>query len=218
MDQARYAALFLTEAGEHLDALDTTLLEFEGEPHGAHVASLFRSMHTVKGMAAAMGYRAVERIAHDLESLLDRVRGGETVAHHELVTRLFAGTAKLRDAVDATKLAPDETVRHLGAPSMSPVDGSKLDVAEIDPLTGLTKGPEFSHDAEPTTRLSTATEACGVHVRLTADCPLKGVRALLVLSRLEALGSVRAVEPPQSRWHDESFDGVFILTLHMDFM
>ena len=213
MDHARYAELFRIEAGEHLDALDTTLLDFETEPHEEHVATLFRSMHTVKGMAAAMGYRAVERIAHDLESLLDRVRGGEAVAHHELVTRLFAGTAKLRSAVEAAMLAHDEPVsRHL-AGAGSPVDGSRLEIAEIDPLTGLLKSVDVEYEPTPAVRMSTATEACLVHVRLTADCPLKGVRALLVLARLEALGSVRSADPPQSRWNDEQFDGAFEVTL-----
>ncbi len=213
MDQARYAELFRTEAGEHLDALDMTLLDFETAPHDGHVATLFRSMHTVKGMAAAMGYRVVERIAHDLESLLDRVRGGEAVAHHELVTRLFAGTATLRSAVEAAMRARDEPASPLTMGARSPVDGTRLEIAEIDPLTGLTRPSEVEHEPSPSARLSTATEACLVHVRLAADCPLKGVRAMLVLARLESMGSVRSADPPQSRWYDEPFDGVFELTL-----
>ncbi|MEQ1693274.1 MAG: chemotaxis protein CheA, partial [Gemmatimonas sp.] len=62
-------------------------------------------------------------------------------------------------------------------------------------------------------RRATMTEDLAVAVRLTADCPLKGVRALLVLSRLEALGTVLRMDPVQSTWQDDLFDGVFTVTL-----
>src|SRR6187551_3389773 len=104
MDQARYAELFRTEAREHLAELDATLLAFERhkQPTDAatHVAALFRSTHTIKGMAAAMGYRAVEQLSHALESLLDGVRRGEPVPHETLMSLLFDGTDALRASIE----------------------------------------------------------------------------------------------------------------------
>ena len=40
------------------------------------VAAFFRAVHTIKGMAATMGYTAVAELAHELETVLDRVRRG----------------------------------------------------------------------------------------------------------------------------------------------
>ena len=50
-------------------------------------------------------------------------------------------------------------------------------------------------------------------VRLTTDCQLKGVRALIVLTRLQALGAVRSLTPPQHTWQQEHFDGTFVVVL-----
>ena len=60
MDLSKYAALFLAESREHLSACDRLLLEWERDPTSTRqVGGLFRAIHTVKGMAATMGYAGV---------------------------------------------------------------------------------------------------------------------------------------------------------------
>ncbi|MCO4101328.1 MAG: hypothetical protein HEQ38_18420 [Gemmatimonas sp.] len=64
MDAAHYAALFQAEAREHLAELDAALLALEEalrhaadvDATSGHVTTLFRAMHTIKGMAGSMGY------------------------------------------------------------------------------------------------------------------------------------------------------------------
>ncbi|MCC6243331.1 MAG: chemotaxis protein CheA [Gemmatimonadaceae bacterium] len=232
MDHARYAALFATEAREHLAELDATLLQLEALPDRTHVATLFRSMHTIKGMAGAMGYSAVEQLSHALESLLDRVRASEIVPQRAEIDLLFDGTSLLRAAVDAVvseavvserdaASTPDEIDRAL-APLLQrlsewhnrePTNVPALDgVAPIDPLTGLLQIPVASQVAR-IADIATDLSTYAVQIRLVADCPLKGVRAMLVTARVEALGTVRDVQPPQAMWHDDRFDGAFVVTL-----
>ena len=75
MDLSKYAALFLTESREHLLACNRSLLEWERAPASPEpVDRLFRAIHTIKGMAATMGYAAVARLAHGAENLLDALR------------------------------------------------------------------------------------------------------------------------------------------------
>ena len=64
MDLSQYADLFLVEAREHLTACNELLLEWERHPAAREpVSGLFRSVHTVKGMAATMGYARVADLA-----------------------------------------------------------------------------------------------------------------------------------------------------------
>ncbi|HMV30678.1 MAG TPA: Hpt domain-containing protein, partial [Gemmatimonadales bacterium] len=87
MDLSRYAALFLTESHEQLGLCGQALLEWERTPGAAEpVVSLFRAMHTFKGMAGAMGYGNLAGLAHRTESVLDLLRsdpaaGRERVEH-----------------------------------------------------------------------------------------------------------------------------------------
>ena len=72
MDLSKYAALFLAESREHLNACNGSLLEWERTPSSVEpVDRLFRAIHTIKGMAATMGYSGVARLAHAGETLLD---------------------------------------------------------------------------------------------------------------------------------------------------
>jgi len=106
MDAARYAALFLSESREHLTEVDDALLALERDHatpliNGTHLATVFRGVHTIKGMAAAMGYTAVELLSHALESRCEPLRRGAEPLSAEVLALLFDGTDLLRAAVDA---------------------------------------------------------------------------------------------------------------------
>ena len=198
MDMARYAALFQAEAREHLAELDSALLALEEHARRGSdamataelVATLFRGMHTIKGMAGSMGYTSVERVAHALESRCEPLRSGDERLHADLLALLFAGTDVLRGAIDDIARGVETSAEKIGG----------LLVRLRRPASGPSPGPESAIVRH-------------VDIRLVDDCPLKGVRAMLVLARLAAAGQVRATHPEQARWQDDAFDGVFRVTL-----
>lgn len=210
MDVAQYAALFLSESREHLTEVDDALLALERDHatpsiNGTHLATVFRGVHTIKGMAAAMGYTAVEQLSHALESRCEPLRRGTEALSGEVLALLFDGTDLLRAAVDAVpsgEVDPTPSLRAL-----------------VQRLGDISAGAPVPAESvcETTTAAAAASGAFGtirrVDVRLTADCPLKGVRAMIVLAKLSALGAVRGTEPPQPRWQDDLFDGGFRVTL-----
>ena len=78
MDLSKYVDLFLSEGREHVAELSGALAELESTPTSADaIAAAFRAVHSIKGMAAAMGYTVVTERADTLESALDLVRRGE---------------------------------------------------------------------------------------------------------------------------------------------
>ena len=70
-------AEFLGEANEHLEIAEQQLLAIEAGDHDKEALNtLFRSFHTIKGLAGFVGTRQVQSIAHESESLLDHARQG----------------------------------------------------------------------------------------------------------------------------------------------
>lgn len=56
-DNSAYRDLFVQEANEHVQNLNQSLLKLEEEPgNREYLDAAFRSAHTLKGMAATMGY------------------------------------------------------------------------------------------------------------------------------------------------------------------
>jgi len=101
MDLSQYAELFLAESREHLSACNQLLLAWERKPASLEpVGGLFRAVHTVKGMAATMGYGVVTDLAHRTESLLDHLRRGAHPATDELLQLLFRARDALEQAVE----------------------------------------------------------------------------------------------------------------------
>src|SRR6266850_3856373 len=108
MDLSKYAALFLAESREHLRACDSSLLEWEGEPTATEpVDRLFRAIHTIKGMAATMGYAPVAQLAHGIENLLDALRQGRMSASSPIFQLLFRAVDALGRSVEGAAVGTE---------------------------------------------------------------------------------------------------------------
>jgi two-component system chemotaxis sensor kinase CheA len=97
----RYAELFRAEARERLSEMNTSLLALERGEGADRVAELFRAVHTVKGMSAAMGYVPVRDLSHALETLLDLLRRGAIPVTPAVVETLFESVDTLESAIVA---------------------------------------------------------------------------------------------------------------------
>jgi two-component system chemotaxis sensor kinase CheA len=74
---SKYKELFISESREHLHSMNELIVFLEKESGDREkIDSLFRSAHSIKGMAASMGFGGIAELAHKLEDLMDRVRKG----------------------------------------------------------------------------------------------------------------------------------------------
>jgi len=219
MDLAKYAELFRTESREHLAEIDTALLSLERDGDAAHIAVLFRSTHTIKGMAASMGYGAVEQLSHALETLLDAMRSGARTLDPDAVALLFDGSDALAQSVNDTVEGRGTALSPAGVAlleRLASAGDSARSVSENDHIFGAPRLPqdlgtlELS-DAVASVKPSIAEKT--IEVRLSPDASLKGVRALMVLARIEAMGTVRSIVPAQHSWTDDAFDGTFSVAI-----
>src|SRR5437879_302475 len=167
MDLSQYAELFLAESREHLSACNQLLLEWERAPASpAPVAGVFRAVHTVKGMAATMGYARVTDLAHRTENLLDLLRRGARPATDELLQLLFRARDSLEQAVELSVVGRED----------------ELDVAEVvadlESAAALLAGPARSTAASPAAAAVGPPAGPGagrlVEVTLRAAGPING--------------------------------------------
>ena len=90
MDLAKYRALFLEEATEHLSEMSTALLALEKVPRDQEaIDTVFRMAHSIKGMAASLEMDSVTELSHQIEDLMDRYRSAGEVDAAEGVPLLF---------------------------------------------------------------------------------------------------------------------------------
>jgi two-component system chemotaxis sensor kinase CheA len=107
MDLAKYRALFLEEATEHLAELSRALLALEKNAADAEaIDSAFRMAHSIKGMAASLDYQGPTELAHKLEDLLATQRAAG-VMDANASTLLFRALEGLETMVATLRASGD---------------------------------------------------------------------------------------------------------------
>jgi two-component system, chemotaxis family, sensor kinase CheA len=87
---------FLVESYENLDRLDLDLIALEKNPNDREtLASIFRTIHTIKGTSGFLAFNQLESVTHVGESLLAKLRDGVLKLRPEITTAML----KMVDAV-----------------------------------------------------------------------------------------------------------------------
>jgi len=118
---------FLVESNENLDQLDQDLVDLEQNPSETGIlASIFRTIHTIKGTCGFIGFSKLESVAHVGESLLSKLRDGELTINPPITSALLAMVDAIRQILSCIENSKNE----------GDVDYSEL----IGTLTSLQKG------------------------------------------------------------------------------
>jgi len=116
MDMSKYRDLFVSEAREHLGAFNRLTLHLEdaaGERES--IDEIFRHAHSLKGMAATMGYEPIASLAHKMEDQLSRVRSKEMPFLPELGDLLLESADNLSEMLSQVEAGnePEKDVSSL---------------------------------------------------------------------------------------------------------
>ena len=218
METNQYLDLFLDESREHLQAINDYLLELENNPNELSlVHEIFRSAHTLKGMAATMGFEDIANLTHKMENVFDRVRNEELAATSQLLDILLNAVEALESMVDEISAGGDgqQDVSHL----IEMLD--KFDEKE----TSEKEDAEAEKSAEASVQMQLneferavideskeqGYQALHIQVTLRKDCMLKAARVFMVFEVLEKLGEVIKSEPSVEKLEEENFDQQFSL-------
>jgi two-component system, chemotaxis family, sensor kinase CheA len=131
---AEFLTGFLAEAEEHLGSSRRHLLTLEvhaakGEAQPKRVRELFRSLHTLKGLAAMIGIDPIVALAHEMETVLRGADGLGGRLELTAVERLIEGLGAIEQRVRALEAgravepAPEALLHALA--SLEPAGGGR---------------------------------------------------------------------------------------------
>lgn len=132
LGDSEYVELFLAEARENLETLNTAIVGVESDPgNRENLDAVFRVAHSVKGMAATMGYEQVARLTHAMEDVFAQLRERAGGITREAIDLLF----ECMDMLSAM-------VEEIAKGGASETDPAALEAR----LHGLTEASEASGD------------------------------------------------------------------------
>lgn len=140
-EDAEIVKEFLVESYENLDRLDQDLIALEKDPADRErLASIFRTIHTIKGTSGFLAFNQLEAVTHVGESLLARLRDGMLALTPEITTAMLA-------MVDAVR----QMLRNIEAHGN---EGKRDDRELISIITGLLATPPNAQPLPPDTKIN----------------------------------------------------------------
>lgn len=222
MEKNQYLDMFVDESTEHLQAVNDNLLKLEKAPHDmAIVDEIFRSAHTLKGMAATMGFEDLANLTHQMENVLDTIRSGKLTADSHLLDVVFESVddleAMVHDIAGGGEGKRDVTGVVAKLEQIENGGGAVETAAAVDTADPEAVQGNYSYDDFELTVLTQSKEqgyyAYYLEVSLREDVILKAARVFMVFEVLEQIGEVIKSVPPVDALEEEQFDLGFAVTL-----
>jgi two-component system chemotaxis sensor kinase CheA len=155
---------FILESGEHLVNIEMQVLTLERDPCDSEALNAaFRGFHTIKGLAGFLELWEVQKLAHEVEAVLDRARNSELILDSKAIDVILAGADYLRQWMGHLQNALQSK------PSEQPATPHKLLVdigvllqsgaAAAEPPPAVTSIPAKEVTPEPAPQATKETEA-----------------------------------------------------------
>lgn len=222
MDMNQYLEIFIEESHEHLQSLNQSLLGLETNPKDMQILNeIFRVAHTIKGMAATMGYSKMTKLTHQMENVLDDIRNSKIDVNTFIIDVLFECLDFLENAVnhvassgnEGNNQADDiivklniilsgktEEVAISGTPQAAAVEAGMMKFSQYDNGV-VSKAIEQGYDVYK------------VKIVLDSGCMLKAARAFIVFQTVERYGEIIKAVPTVEDIEDEKFENEFTILI-----
>ncbi|MCR5251177.1 MAG: chemotaxis protein CheA [Lachnospiraceae bacterium] len=236
MDVSQYLDIFLDESKEHLQNLNTSVLNLEQDPENPDtIGEIFRAAHTLKGMAGTMGYKRMQTLTHDMENVFSEVRDGNLKVNAGMIDVLFRCLDAIEGYVSVIAETSDEgtndnepIIKELNdilagkggaeaapaaeAPAEAPKEEAKEPAADAGHVWNVGSLSEEEQKALEDAMLANK-KIYNVTVTVQENCLLKAARAFLVFKAIEESGEIIAADPSTQDIEDEKFDLSFSLII-----
>ena len=168
---------FLIESNENLDRLDQELVRLETDPTSKDLlASIFRTIHTIKGSCGFLGFANLEAVAHAGESLLSKLRDGKLVLDADLTSALLEMVDAVRRMLreiqstetDGENKYPkllEKLKRLLGGASALPVPVATSELLAPQPATPSVGAPSTEQETPPAKKAEVAAEPATANLK-----------------------------------------------------
>lgn len=102
---------FISESLEHLEDIEQKLVEYEENPEDSELmAAIFRGFHSIKGSSGFLQLNNINKLSHQLETLLDELRKGERKVTPGIMDVLFQGCNLLTKMIEEVNRQLNENI------------------------------------------------------------------------------------------------------------
>jgi two-component system, chemotaxis family, sensor kinase CheA len=224
MDLNNYITMFIEESKEHLQTINDELLKLEIEPENiTYINEIFRSAHTIKGMAGSMGFDDLATLTHQMENVLDLLRQSKLSITPEIMDIIFQCVDIIEKMVDdievgGTGKADVKDIVAKLTHAQNPNQPQATVLAGLNEVAVAVEMPiEDYHWSVINEAKKMGTNLYQITVVLDENCMMKFVRAFMVLQLVEELGEMISIQPSIQEIEEDKIDNHFTLLMLSNF-
>ena len=99
---------FILEAKEHIENIESQVIYLEKEPSNEEIIhSMFRSFHTIKGLAGFVNQNLIQKIAHQTETIMDSCKKGKVAVDKALIDLILDSSDYINKICSENNLVKD---------------------------------------------------------------------------------------------------------------
>lgn len=215
-DNSQYLDLFFEETDDHLQRLNELVLDLEHDPADKNLLNeIFRSAHTLKGMAATMGFSDMEELTHKLENVFSVLKEDGVEADEEVITLVLKSLDALSEIVEDIRSGNEEERDYSEVIAMCDrIAARQSDEAQPETPQQTTIDAQMetldSSDYDVAkAAMETGYHAYTIAVEVEEDSFMVNARAFMVVNKLEEFGEVIKTEPSADVLEAEAFGNIF---------
>ncbi|HCM88639.1 MULTISPECIES: chemotaxis protein CheA [Vagococcus] len=224
-ENEKYRELFFEEADEHLENLNDGVLELENDPENEEtIDSIFRSAHTLKGMAATMGYETMAKLTHRMENVFQLFKNKVVEVNSDSISLIFDCLDSLSEIIESLRSETDFQDEEIASlmKKLEEIENKEFEKKIVVENKGdvtlkeirfpsellTTEDVQLMNDLE-----NTEYTPFAVSIRLDKECTLKAPRVYLILDKLNEVGEITFSYPDTETLEKGEFDRDFHIVL-----
>ncbi len=200
MNNKKYLEMFLNEAYEYIEAINNALVKIENDTDAQiNIEVIFRNMHTLKGMSAAMDFTQMAEFSHLVEDVFNKIKSSEIKLSTADYDKFYGWLDKLKEMIDSIAKNGVEKKQEL------------KELLEIKNYLGGKKSTEKKEENSATENLNIqfndseiktfhktldqGTEIFKYTISISKKAPMPSVRIFQIIQKLNELGTILKTIP-----------------------
>lgn len=213
MDLSRYMDIFLAESQELLENLNKNILIMEKKSDTGVLNEIFRSAHTLKGMAATMGLEGVAALTHEMETTLTLLKEGKLNVSQHIIDLLLECLDSLNEMIDNfLKKGKESSIAQGLIDELRKLGKVDTDLDNEQTESTVIEFNEYELSVLEAARQS-EYKTYHIIIELEQGTVMKSVRAFMVFRCLEEYGQIIKCLPSVQDIEEEKFDNSFEIVL-----
>ncbi|OLS27153.1 MAG: Chemotaxis protein CheA [Candidatus Heimdallarchaeota archaeon LC_2] len=182
-DMSEYLDIFLAELEENIQLLNSSLIDVEKDASKESTRKdLIRAVHTIKGMAATMGFDNVTKLTHEVENhlmSLTSVSKSLIQTLYKVADRLEQFRSKVVAKTKPESLSVDDLVNELK--SGAPAAAARIAAATKEPSEDIRVGITYK-----------------IEIKFVKQARLLGARGFQILRVIDSISQINTSDPSAS--------------------